>query len=145
LTFCGLVLGAVGAILAWLTTEFVGRPFRRFFDLRGEVARRLVQFADVRARRKMTDDTQAEHIPLSPAEEARLTEAENTFRDLASQMRAFTQAEPVAAWIVRHIFTYDAFEASASLIGYSNRISEYAAGRAYFKDRIENLLRIRTV
>jgi len=45
MTILGFVFAALGAIcaaLAWLLTEFVGRPFRRFFDLRWEVSRRLV-------------------------------------------------------------------------------------------------------
>ncbi len=142
MTIAGFVFGAIGAILAWLTTEFIGRPFRRFFDLRGEVTRRLVQFDNVRARAKMIDDTRQEPIELSSEEDARLREAENTFRDLASQMRAFTQAEPIAAWIVKHVFRYDVYGASGALIGYSNEISRYGPFRGSFKAQIQKVLRI---
>jgi hypothetical protein len=95
MTILGFVLGAIGAALAWLLTEFVGRPFRRFFELRGEVSRRLVQFDNVRARARMVDDIRREPTEITEGEDARLTEAQNTFRDLASQIRAFAQAEPV--------------------------------------------------
>jgi hypothetical protein len=61
MTFWGFVLGAIGAILAWLTTEFIGRPFRRLFDLRSETARRLVQFDNVFARARMVDGIHREN------------------------------------------------------------------------------------
>jgi len=140
MTFWGFVVGTIGAILAWLTTEFVGRPFRRFFDLRGEVCRRMVQFDNVFARARMADSTRREPIELSSDQDARLTEAENTFRDLASQMRAFTLAEPFAVWIVKRV-GYDAFEASSVLIGYSNVISTAGDARELYKRQIEKLLR----
>ena len=136
-------LGAVGAILAWLTTEFIGRPFRHFFDLRGEVSRRLVQFDNVMASARMIDVTHRELIELPQAEKERLTDAQNTFRDLASQMRGFAQAEPIATGIVKSIFNYDPFEVSAALIGLSNEISTAGPAKAHFKSKIRKLLRIR--
>jgi hypothetical protein len=143
MTWSGFLFGAIGAFLVWLLTEFVGRPFRRFFDLRSEVSRRLVQFDNVFARAKMVDATRRETIELSPTEDARLTAAQDAFRDLASQMRAFSQAEWLAELIVRHVFKFDAFEVSKALIGYSNEISTYGQMRADFKSRIQTLLRIR--
>jgi len=142
MTFSGFVLGTIGAIVAWLTTEFIGRPFRRFFDLRSETARRLVPFDNVFARMRMVDGLHREPIELSPSQDARLTEAENIFRDLASQMRAFTQAEPIAASIVKHVCRYDAWDASRALIGYSNEISTEGPMRASFKAQVGKLLRI---
>jgi hypothetical protein len=44
--------GAVGAAVVWAVSSFVGGPVRRFFDLRGEVVRRLTEFANVRAKWK---------------------------------------------------------------------------------------------
>jgi hypothetical protein len=85
LGFVFAALGAIGAALAWLLTEFVGRPFRRFFDLRWEVSRRLVQFDNVPARAKMVDDTRREPTGLTEGEDARLTEAQSALRDLASR------------------------------------------------------------
>jgi hypothetical protein len=65
----------------------------------------------------MVDDTRRESTGISEGEDARLTEAQNTLRDLASQIRAFAQAEPFADWIVRRV-GYDAAEISKALIGY---------------------------
>jgi hypothetical protein len=146
MTILGFVVGAIGAALAWFLTEFVGRPFRRFFDLRGEVSHRLVQFDNVTARSKMVDNnTRREPIGLPDNENARLTDAENAFRDLASQIRAFAQAEPFAEWIVRCVVGYKAAEISKALIGYSNEIGTYGPSRAHFKKKIEELMRFHPV
>jgi hypothetical protein len=133
----------MGAFLAWLLTEFVGRPFRQFFDLRREVSRRLVQFDNVFARAKMVEGKR-EPIELSTDEEARLTEAQEIFRDLASQMRAFAQAEFFSDRAVR-VFRFNAFDASKALVGYSNEISTYGNGRWMYKNQLERLLRIRSL
>ena len=44
----------------------------------------------------MVDDTRREPTGLTEGEDAWLTEAQNALRDLASQIRAFSQAEPFA-------------------------------------------------
>ena len=76
-----------------------------------------MQFDNVPARAKKVDNTRREPTGLTEGEEARLTEAQNALRDLASQIRAFAQAEPFAEWIVRRV-GYDAAEISKALIGY---------------------------
>jgi hypothetical protein len=145
MTWSGFAFGAIGAFSVWMLTEFVGRPFRRFFDLRADIIRRMVQFANVPARATDLRDGRREVNQLSDADEARLTEAQNTLRDLASQMRAFAQAEWLAELIVRHIFKFNAPEISTALIGYSNSISNYGQAQADFQSRVEKLLRIRVV
>ena len=42
ITLGGYVLRAIGAIVAWLTTEFVGRPFTPLFSFLGESALTLL-------------------------------------------------------------------------------------------------------
>src|SRR5438128_2462148 len=85
--------GAVGAALGWTASSFVGGPVRKFFDLRGEVIRRLTEFANVSARwKEVPDDSGATSgevhaMDLSDKEIARLEEAQRVLRDLASQMR----------------------------------------------------------
>lgn len=59
-------------------TDFVAKPFRRFYDLRREVNRRLVEHGNVLPRAKMDGDVRAPDI--SPAEDARLTEAQVVLR-----------------------------------------------------------------
>jgi hypothetical protein len=69
-------------------------------------------------------------------------EAENTFRDLASQMGAFSQGERIAAWIVKHACRYDAAKASGALIAYSNEIGTAGKMRVSSKAQVAKLLRI---
>jgi hypothetical protein len=82
-------------------------------------------------------------IELAPPEEERLMEAQDTFRRLGSEMRAFANAEyfasPVVTW-----FGFDPNEIARALIGYSNEISTYGPSRDFYHNRIESLLRIRS-
>jgi hypothetical protein len=114
------LLGLIAAALAWLFTEFVGRPFRQFFDMRREVGSALVRFGNARAQLKTL-------------------EAQETFRRLGSEMRAFAKAESLANRVVRW-FGYDANEISKALIEYSNEVFTDDDGRA--AARVEKLLSI---
>lgn len=82
-----LLTAFIGGLCAWFFTDFVTRPLRRFFDLRRHVNRRLVEYGNVRARAKLVDEMDV-LVEISPAEEARLTEAQKVFRGLAGEMRA---------------------------------------------------------
>ena len=138
------VWGALGATLAWMITEFLARPFRQFFDLRREVARRMVEFGNVGARAKMSDnDYHRQPCEISPEDEVRLREAEKTFRDLAAQLRGFAIGEWFAAKTVK-LLGFDSIQISTALIGYSNQIGTYGKPRADFAQQIKNLLRLRS-
>jgi hypothetical protein len=138
----GFLWGVIGAALAWLLTEFVGRPFRQFFDLRREVSSSLVQYGNVPARANMKGDAR-EPIELTPDQDARLSEAQATFRRLGGAMRAFANVEYFANRIVTW-FGFDAYEISKALIGYSNEIPTYGERRTHLQHSIEKLLRIRS-
>jgi hypothetical protein len=138
----GFLWGAIGAACAWLFAEFLGRPFRQFFDLRREVSSSLVRFGNVMARSRADGDKRT-LIELPPPEEGRLMEAQETFRRLAGEMRAFANAEFFANWAMTW-FGFDAHEISKELMGYSNELPTYGDGRALYHDRIEKLLRIRS-
>ena len=139
--------GAIGAALGWTISSFIGNPLRKFFDLRGEVIRRLIEFANVPARwKEIADDSGAKsgeriEIELAENEIARLEEAQRTFRDLASQMRAFAENEPLALWLVR--LRYNPLKASAGLIGLSNTYDTYGGTKAFQRKTIETALRIK--
>jgi hypothetical protein len=132
------ILGLVGAAIAWLLTEFVGRPFRQFFDLRRQVSSSLVLFGNVMAR---SNEDGSQLIELPKPEEARLMEAQETFRRLGGEMRAFANAEFLANRVVNW-FGFNASDISRALIGYSNTISTYGKGRNLYHRQIEKLLRI---
>jgi hypothetical protein len=138
--------GALGAALGWIASSFVGGPVRRFFDLRGEVIRRLTEFGNVRARWKdIRDDSgassgQVEEMDISEKEIARLEEAQRVLRDLASQIRAFAENEPLAMRFV--LLRYDPMTASSGLIGLSNAYDSYGESKAFQRKKIETALRI---
>jgi hypothetical protein len=140
-----LVVGAIGAGIGWALTEFVARPIRKFFDLRGEIIRRIAQH-NMPVRYRETPDGTTEALPSREgpasqreAETARLHEAQNTLRDLASQMRGFAHNE---TWAVRVLlFRYNPGRASEGLFGLSNDI-EVVEGRVRAKKIISDALRI---
>jgi hypothetical protein len=134
--------GALGATGGWVVSTFVGGPLRKFFDLRGEIIRRFTEFANVRARYKELPNHPGgfEDMGLSDKEIARLEEVQSTIRDLASQIRAFADNEPLAAWFVR--WRYDPMKASTGLIGLSNSYDTYGKDRAFHRTTVAGALRI---
>jgi hypothetical protein len=134
-----LIGSFLAAALGWVVLEFVGRPLRKFYDLRGEVIRRLTEFANVGARwREIPDDTGAasenfEDLGLSAEELSRLQNAQSVLRDLASQLTAFAYNETAALYVAK-AWHYDPLEATSGLIGLSNRIDR--CGRNVGQERI---------
>jgi hypothetical protein len=49
-TIGSLIVAAIGAGLGWAATEFVARPIRKFFDLRGDAVRMVSQYGNLPAR-----------------------------------------------------------------------------------------------
>ena len=137
-----LLTGFVGGVGAWFFTDYITKPLRRFFDLRREVNRCLVYYGNVQARAKWTDDyTRRDPTDISPEEDVRLTEAQNAFRNLGAEMRAFANGDRLASRLVRG-FGYNADKIAGALIAYSNEISTYGKLRFDAHGRLEKLLRI---
>jgi hypothetical protein len=138
------------ATIGWLVLEFVGRPYRRFYDLRGEVIQALVQFANVRARYRAIPDNvgatsgEMESLGLPDDEIERLELAKNTFRELAARMSAFAENETVALWLARTV-AYNPAAASAGLIGISNSLDESSPDRAFHRRTLARALRLKNV
>ncbi len=136
---------ALFALVCWASFNVVGNPLLRFFDLRTEVRRTMILFANVRAR--WTDaDREGVAIPvtagadLSPDEQERLKDAEVQYRDLASQMRAFADTRAFACRFLRAL-GFNPRKAAAGLIGLSNSIDTYGKGRAFQTRTIEEALK----
>jgi hypothetical protein len=144
------LITATVAALAWIILEFVGRPLRKFLDLRGEVIRNLVQFANVRARYKdIPDDSGAvsgevEELNLGYDEIARLESAQNAFRDLAAQLSAFSGNETFALRAAM-LLGYDPANASKGLIGLSNELDTYGEGRSFHRKTLAVALKLKDV
>jgi hypothetical protein len=105
------------------------------------------QFANVRLpwkeRRDDPDKLEAMEPKLSAKEEARLNEAQEMLRDLASQMRSFALNEALAVRLLK--YRYDPFEASARLFGLANRFDRYGESKLAMSRAIEKALRFKNV
>lgn len=136
---------AIIALLCWALFNIVGGPLLRFFDLRTEIRRTMILFANVRARWK-DKDWEGVGIPvttgadLSPDEQERLRDAQIQYRDLASQMRAFADTRAIACLFLRAL-GFNPRKAASGLIGLSNSIDTYGKGRAFQIKTIEVALK----
>jgi hypothetical protein len=128
--FFTTITAFVVAVIGWFLTEFIGRPIRRFIDLRGEVIQHMTQFGNVPARwiERRDEAGQIDELELSERDAARLEQAQQTFRDLASKMRAFALNEILATWFLKKI-GYDPMKASTALFGHSNSLDTYGLTR----------------
>jgi len=144
------VIGSfLAAALGWVVLEFVARPLRKFYDLRGEVIRRLTEYANVSPRwREIPDDVGAtsgnrEQLELSAEEIERLKKAQDVLRDLASQMVAFAGNETWALYAAEAM-RYDPRHAAEGLIGLSNRIATIdPQARRFHRKMVKVGLRLR--
>jgi len=67
-----IIYGIIGGLVGWFATDFLARPIRQFFQLRGEICEAAVMFDNVRA-----------------GDVTRLKEARDAFRELGARMLAF--------------------------------------------------------
>ena len=99
-----IIYGIIGGLVGWFATDFLARPIRQFFQLRGEICEAMVMFDNVR-----TGDL------------TRLKEAREAFRELGARMLAFAHTEWLGNWLIVRL-RYDPIKAGRSLIGVSNTI-----------------------
>jgi hypothetical protein len=145
------LLQAIGSFsagaIAWVVLEFVGRPLRKFYDLRGEVIHVLAQTANVpAAAREIRNDVgeasgQIETCVLTEQEKSDLREAMKSIRNLGSDLRVFSLNESRALYLVKSL-GYDPALASGGLYGLSNSIHTYGAERHARKCTIQKALLI---
>jgi hypothetical protein len=137
--------GFLAAAIGWLTLEFLGRPLRRFFDIRGETVELLTRIANVRAAYSQfheEDLLRKEAQVRTTTEIAALDGAQRDLRALASKFRAFALNETLAAKVVGRL-GYDAFAAGQSLIGLSNTIDTYGRDRNEQKNNVSTSLKFK--
>src|SRR6266700_2373491 len=99
-----IIYGIIGGLVGWFATDFLARPIRQFFQLRGERCEAMVMFGNVRA-----------------GDLKRLKEARDAFRELGARMLAFAHTEWLGNWLIARL-RYDPIKAGRSLIGVSNTI-----------------------
>lgn len=136
------------AAIGWVTLEFIARPVRRFFDMRGEVIALMIEFANRRPQYKeVADDVGAtsgrlETLGLDEDEIKKLDETKAAYRNLASRMRAFAVNETLASWLVG--LRYDPWKASSGLIGLSNsaHVQDLHGQRRFHRQTIVAALKV---
>ena len=136
-------LGTVAvALISWIAFNTLGKPLLRFFDLRTEVRRTMILYDNVRARWREVDQVLAPvgDQDATPDNFERLQEAENQYRDLASQVRAFADTQSPTCTVLRW-FRFDLRKASSGLIGLSNTINNHGKTRAFHKQAISAALK----
>lgn len=136
-----VALSFFAATVGWLVLEFLGRPFRRFFDLRGEVIYLLTLTANARAQYKELRNSPGtlEQLSLSDDDRKQLHDAQMSFREVASRMTAFAANETFALSLVK-MLGYRPSTAAAALIGFANTRAIYGADRnKHMKDLAEAL------
>jgi hypothetical protein len=139
-TIGSLLAAAIGASIGWVSLEFVARPIRKFFDLRGEIIRRVAQYNNVPARYREGPDGQKNVVEIDANEFAKLSEAQSVIRDLAAQMRGFAYNETFARRVLSP--RYNPRLASEGLFGLSNDIDTYGNARVRHRKTISDALRI---
>jgi hypothetical protein len=138
-----VALSFFAAAVGWLVLEFLGRPFRKFFDLRGEVIYVLTLTANVRAQYNELRDSPGtlEELDLSDDDRNQLRAAQISFRKMASRMTAFAVNETTALLLVK-ILGYKPSAAAAALIGVANTRAVYGADRIKHMKDLAKALRL---
>jgi hypothetical protein len=137
-TIGSLVVGAIGAGIGWALTEFLARPIRKFFDLRGEVIRRMAQYGDIAPR--IIEKEGGEVEVVTDEETSRVGEAERVIRDLAAQMLSFAYNETFARSLL--MLRYDPREAGEGLFAISSTLLTSGDLKNRPKERVAKALRI---
>jgi hypothetical protein len=139
-----LILGAIGAILCWVALEFVGKPFRKFFDLKRDGLESLSLYANVLVDRQevilIADDGLMGQRPET-APEKRLREAREAFRLHGSRFLAFASTEGLAVSALK-LFGFAPEQAGRGFIGLSNTIDEIGEPRHQNRKLIERALKV---
>jgi hypothetical protein len=87
----------------------------------------MILYDNVRARWRESSHVRISALgdeDMTPDNFERLQEAENQYRDLASQVRAFADTQSPTCTVLRW-FGFDVRKASSGLIGLSNTINAY--------------------
>jgi hypothetical protein len=100
----------------------------------------MVLYDNVRARWREAGALAVAVDDMTPDNFDRLQEAENQYRDLASQVRAFADTQSPTCIVLRW-FGFDLRKASSGLIGLSNTLNTYGKGRAFHKETINIALK----
>ena len=136
-----LTVAATGAF-GWFAIEFLGRPIRKFFDLR-RLVRHQILLANVPAPQPRETCVTSEQIKRYAIDQKNAREAQRILRDLGARMLAFGESE-TAACIAIKPFGFDPSIAGHNLIGLSNSLDRYGSDRAALRRNVEEALRFKS-
>jgi hypothetical protein len=113
--------GALGGISSWFVTQLLAEPLRRFFGMRRDIAQRLLVYRNIKGPPVANGNVTTF---LNARDEARLREAKDKLRELATQTLSFTQTDSVATKLLqwRWPWRYNLQEAGLSLLALSLEI-----------------------
>ncbi len=129
------VFGAAGAAACWVLLEFVGKPFRKFFDMKRDGLEVLSLYGNV----------EVPPLSLFSSEGSspiwkRIRDAQDVFRSHGSRFLAFAATEHLPVRALK-LFGFDPEQAGRGFIGLSNTLDEYGASRHQNRVLIERSLR----
>ena len=136
-----ITIAATGA-LGWLALELLGRPIRKFLDLRRWVFRQMLALVNVPAPQPRETCVTFEQIQRYDKDLKNVREAQRILRDLGSHMLAFAESE-TAACIAIKPFGFDPSLAGRNLIDLSNILDRYGTDRDPLRKNVEEALRFR--
>jgi hypothetical protein len=120
----------------WLVLEFVGKPFRKFFDMKREALESLNNYGNVTV--PVLDDDL--YLPTTDSSKKRFREAREAFRTHGSRFLAFASTEWFAV-VALNAMGYSPEAAGRGFIGLSNSLGEYGVTRHNNRDAIEKALK----
>ena len=129
-------IGAFG----WFALELIGRPIRKFFDLRRSVRDQMLSLANVPTPQPRETCVTSEQIRQYDRDLKNAREAQRLLRDLASQMLAFAESERAACIAIR-LVGFDPSSAGSGLIKLANALDRHGTERAIFHKNVERALR----
>lgn len=121
------------ALLSWIAFNAIGKPLLAFFDLRTEVRRSMILYDNVRARWREAGTVAVDDA--TPDNFDRLQEAENQYRNLASQVHAFADTQSPTCIVLRWS-GFDVRKASSGLVGLAKTLNTHGKARAFHKETI---------
>jgi hypothetical protein len=133
---------ATAGAFAWFALELVGRPVRKFFDLRQLVHQQMLALADVPTPQARETCVTSEQIRQYDRDLKKAREAQGILRELASQMLAFAESERAACIAIKP-FGFDPSAAGSGLIKLANALDRHGPERARFHRNVETALRLK--
>ena len=133
-----VAIGAVG----WLALEMIGRPVRKFLDLRRSVRDQFPLLAEVPAPQPRETCVTSAQIRQYDADLKTAREAQRVLREFASRMLAFAGNERAACIAIKPL-GLDPAAAGNGMTGLANVLDRRGVDRAGFRAKVEGALRLR--